>query len=245
MKIAKLLSCFILMINKPVSCLKINKQPYWFNPKIHNFGNIGIGGKIHAKTASFFTKMIDILAYNNTDIRKELLVENIPISYRVCDLGCGVGLSTHIGEYSIGIDTSSDMIDVAKEKFPNKKFSVGNAESFGENKYYDFVTISFLFHEVPFEGREKILKNALRISKLGVIVMDISPDYVPSKQMLTGEPYILEYCKNISKQIKGLKYKTENIEIAPGRANIWIISKLKNSFLYNYKKHAFKSIKNY
>ena len=34
--------------------------PYYYNPDIHNFGNIGIGGKIHAEIGPLFTKMIEI-----------------------------------------------------------------------------------------------------------------------------------------------------------------------------------------
>ena len=100
---------------------------------------------------------------------------------------------------------------------------------------FDIATISFLFHEVPQEARVKIINNALRISKIGIIIIDISPDYKPSQQMLTGEPYILEYCKNINRDISNFNYHIYNNEIAPGRANIWVINKLKNSFLTNYK----------
>lgn len=235
MKFVKLLSYLFLTSNKVGESFKQIHQPYWFNPKIHNFGNTGIGGKIHAYSANFFTKMIDILAYNNTDIRKKFVVEGIPLSYKVCDIGCGVGLSTHEGVDSIGIDTSPEMIEVAKQTFPSKSFKIGNAENFGNRNEFDIATISFLFHEVPQEARVKIINNALRISKIGIIIIDISPDYKPSQQMLTGEPYILEYCKNINRDISNFNYHIYNNEIAPGRANIWVINKLKNSFLTNYK----------
>lgn len=235
MKIVRLLSYLLLMSNNVSESFKPIHTPYWFNPKIHNFGNIGIGGKIHATSANFFTKMIDILAYNKTDIRKKFVVESIPLSYKVCDIGCGVGLSTHEGPHSVGVDTSPEMINVAKKTFPDKKFEVGNAEDFGNRNEYDVVTISFLFHEVPQEARIKIINNALKISKIGVIIIDISPQYKPSPQMLTGEPYILEYCKNINNDISKINYNVYNYEVAPGRANIWVINKLKNSFLANYK----------
>lgn len=224
MKSLKLL--FILM-----SSSVYGYTPYWFNPKIHNFGNIGLGGKIHANSALFFTKMIDLLAYNNTDIRYEM-TQDIPHDKKVCDFGCGIGLSTHEGVNSIGIDTSNEMIEVANRLFPNKNFIVANAENYGKTNEFDIVTISFLFHEVPYDGRNKIIDNALRISKDKIIIMDISPQYIPSKQMLSGEPYILEYCININKQIFDYPFKIKNIELAPGRANKWILSKkIKNSFI--------------
>ena len=52
--------------------LKMNNIPYYYNPKIHNFGNIGLGGKIHANLANFATKQIDNMRYNNRNIRKEI-----------------------------------------------------------------------------------------------------------------------------------------------------------------------------
>lgn len=244
MKIVRLLSYLLLTINNVCESFNRVDIPYWFNPKIHNFGNIGIGGKIHARSANFFTKMIDILAYNNTDIRKKFVVESIPLSYKVCDIGCGIGLSTHDGPNSIGVDTSIEMINVAKKTFPYKKFELGNAENFGNRNEYDIVTISFLFHEVPQEARIKIINNALKISKIGVIIIDISPQYNPSPQMLSGEPYILEYCKNINNDINKINYEVYNYELARGRANIWVINKLKNSFLVNYKHDFQKNKKN-
>ena len=39
--------------------------PYYYNPDIHNFGNIGIGGKIHAELGPLFTKIIDSIKNNN------------------------------------------------------------------------------------------------------------------------------------------------------------------------------------
>ena len=39
--------------------------PYYYNPNIHNFGNVGFGGRIHAELAPFATKMIDTMCYND------------------------------------------------------------------------------------------------------------------------------------------------------------------------------------
>ena len=50
------------------------KYPY--DPRIHNFGNVGIGGKIHANLARPITKLIDIAAYSGEDIR-DIIVNNL------------------------------------------------------------------------------------------------------------------------------------------------------------------------
>ena len=65
-------------------------------------------------------------------------------------------------------------------------------------------------------------------------ILDISHDYVPSETMLAGEPYILEYQKNIHRQLQRLKgfchqsptYKT----LVPGRAGVWLLKRSTSAF---------------
>ena len=89
--------------------------PYYYNPNMHNLGNIGIGGKIHAEFSPYITKFIDNIRYEGRDIRKEI-IESYK-NKKIIDLCCGTGLSTF--ENSIGIDTSIEMINVAR-KYNNK-----------------------------------------------------------------------------------------------------------------------------
>ena len=55
----------------------------------------------------------------------------------------------------------------------------------------------FATHEMPRNARMKVLANAKRIAKKKVIFVDIDPNYTPSETMLSGEPYVLEYKRNI------------------------------------------------
>lgn len=55
----------------------------------------------------------------------------------------------------------------------------------------------FLFHEVPQEHRINIIEKLKLIAREKILVVDISPNYSPSELMLTGEPYIKDYLKNI------------------------------------------------
>lgn len=48
---------------------------YWFNSRIHTFGNTGILGGLHAALAPMATKMIDDLAYKGVDARVHLAKE--------------------------------------------------------------------------------------------------------------------------------------------------------------------------
>ena len=200
---------------------------YPFDTRIHNLGNTGIRGAIHAEFAPVFTKLIDLKAYNGRDIRKEitqkLLNENKHKNeyYSVLDLCCGVGLSTA----EFGIDTSPQMINKAKRLFPNKKFMVANAECFGNsnesNESYNFnvVTSMFSFHEMPMTAHEKIIENSMKLAKKEILIIDLSPEYSSSELMRNGEPYLLDYQKTIEKTMD--KYSFKRTDYIPNHVTIW------------------------
>ena len=100
------------MLTILINILSIN-TPYYYNPKIHSLGNIGIGGKLHANLAYTSTKIIDNIRYNGRNIRKEIFQPYLHENKNILDLCCGVGLSTPPGQ--IGIDTSYEMINIAKK----------------------------------------------------------------------------------------------------------------------------------
>ena len=56
---------------------------------------------------------------------------------------------------------------------------------------------TFTMSHVRSSTTTEIIKNAKRICKKEIIIVDIAPEYKPSNVMLTGEPYILDYLKNI------------------------------------------------
>lgn len=167
--------------------------PYYYNSCIHNMGNTGPMGILHAALAPTFTKIIDKKAYNGRNIRKE--VYNTIESKSIVDLCCGVGFSTKPG--MTGIDTSNEMLRFANFYNPGRQYLFGNAEDYGEDNQYDVVTCMFAFHEMPNSGHHKIIDNAIRISTKQVIIVDISTNYKPSNLMLAGEPYILNYLDTI------------------------------------------------
>ena len=187
--------------------------PYYYNPDIHNFGNIGIGGKIHAELGPLFTKMIDSIRYDGRDIRSEIMEPYK--NKKVIDLCCGTGLSTL--ENNLGIDTSNEMLSVARRYNNKSNFKYGNAEFFGNNKEFDIATCFFSFHEMPNYAHLNIIKNCKRIAREEIIIVDISPKYTPSNIMLSGEPYLLNYLDTIDNILKDFN-KTTYIE---NRVCIW------------------------
>ena len=213
---------------------KKNQNKYYYDKRIHNVGNIGIGGYIHAEFAPYTTKLIDYLKYDGIDIRdyvkssySNYYYEKFGYNPFVVDLCCGVGISTTVNQ--IGIDTSPEMIKKARSILNSKnyyyknklntKFKIGNAETYGKNNSFDCVTIMFAMHEIPEYAQHKIIKNSLRIAKKDIIIVDISPNYSPSKLMLTGEPYILDYLLNFDNITK--KYNFSSIELINNHVKIW------------------------
>jgi len=193
-------------------------QPYWYNPAIHNLGNTGFLGNIHAMSTPCITKFIDKKAYSGIDIRKKVYEDT---SGTICDLCCGTGFSTKPG--NTGVDTSKEMLRFANFYNPGSRYLFGNAETYGKDLEFDIVTCMFAFHEIPEEGHRKILNNALRISKRSVIIVDISTDYKPSKLMLAGEPYTLDYIQNIDNLMES--YSFEKINLIKGHVDIWTYNK--------------------
>lgn len=105
-------------------------------------------------------------------------------------------------------------------------FMKGNAEKTDfKDGSFDVVTIMYAFHEAPQSGRQRILKEARRLLSPGGVlaIIDIATDYEPSASMLAGEPYVLEYQKNIHHQLRSQKgfqrstYKT----LVEGHVGMW------------------------
>lgn len=192
----------------------MSSVPYWYNPVIHNMGNIGISGNIHAATSPIFTRFIDFKAYKGIDVRKEIYKN---LDGKILDLCCGTGFSTKPG--STAIDTSKQMLRFANIYNPGSDYIFGNAETFGEYKTYDTVTCMFAFHEIPTDGQEKIIRNAMRLARKNIIIADITTEYNPNKVMLSGEPYIENYLKNIDFTMD--KYNFKKTIKYNKRVNIW------------------------
>ena len=70
----------------------------------------------------------------------------IPEGSKVLELGCGTGELLHTVKPSIGvgIDFSENMLNIAREKYPDLKFILADAEDFTLKEKFDYVIISDL-----------------------------------------------------------------------------------------------------
>lgn len=179
-----------------------SKIPYWYNPSIHTFGNIGILGTIHGAITPFMTRLIDNKAYSGRDVRKEIYDT---LEGDVLDICCGTGFSTRPG--NVGVDTSLEMLKFTNIFNPGCNYLFGNAENYGDDNEFDTISCMFAFHEMPTCAHEKIIRNSIRVAKKEIVIVDISTNYKPSNIMLSGEPYITNYLKNIDQTMYNYGFK--------------------------------------
>lgn len=98
-------------------------------------------------------------------------------NHKTLDIACGTGRWTHLTNY--GSDISPNMIEVAKQKHPNKSFSVTSANQLPyEGKSFDAcLSFHFIMHLNESELK-KIVNEVARITKKGgVFIFDF-----PSKK---------------------------------------------------------------
>ena len=235
----------IFLLITPISAIKIPSTPktkYYYDVRIHNFGNIGLGGKIHSLLAPYATTMIDNKCYKSVNIRQLILSKYNQEFYKkheklpkLIDLCCGTGTSTCINQ--LGIDTSEVMISKAQTLAKAQtQFLKGNAENYGQEGEFDTATIMFAFHEMPNYAHHKIIKNAKKITKHDILIVDISPNYNPSKLMLSGEPYLLNYKATIQELL--MQHKFKYLEYIPNHVGLWVYSHNNNhNYLINNLYH--------
>lgn len=206
-------------------------KAYWRDPRIHNFGNTGWRGLLHAFVVPVATAAIDHFAYEGVDARKMLHENEFPAEATVVDLCSGVGFSPARNGQVTVVDTSQEMLTVARLRRPDvKKFEVGNAENWGEAQSFDIATMMFATHEMPGSARRRCIRNALRLARDKVMVVDIWPGFEPNDMMLSGEPYVLDYLANIESDVEASidrhQWEVERVDVVEGHVRMWKFTRL-------------------
>lgn len=208
-----------------------------WNPRVHNFGNVGPGGWVHAQVAELATDMIDRFAYDGVIMRRELarlIAESRP-NGTVVDVGCGVGtLTRELDAQGLqvlaGVDASAQMIDKAKARSPKLPFCVLNAADVDHVfEDADVAVACMLAHELPVVAHHELLGRLLEVTRGRrgeVWIVDIDTRYTPSPMMLSGEPYILDYLKTFDATVQSLQsehLQVSNVSVVPGRVTAYVL----------------------
>lgn len=140
-------------------------------------------------------------------------------------------LTTHLGFFKpIIVFFQSGLTKPQQVCNGHTSFAISNAERTDfEDHSFDLVTVMYAFHEAPKVGRERILREAYRVLQPGgtLAVVDIDTNYTPSDTMLAGEPYVIEYQRNIHRQLKTMKGFT-NVKyetVVPNHVGMWILTR--------------------
>src|SRR5262245_34750775 len=74
----------------------------------------------------------------------------IPPGARVLEIGCGAGdlLAAVKPGYGVGIDFSSETIAIARERHPNLRFELAEAERFDLKDKFDYIIVSDLVNDL-------------------------------------------------------------------------------------------------
>jgi SAM-dependent methyltransferase len=230
----------------------------------------GWRGLLHAFVVPLATHMIDRFAYSGVDARKFLHESEFPDDADVVDLCCGVGFSCARNGRVTAVDTSEQMLAIAKLRRSDvHTFAVGNAETWGEvraraqrraaqcrgslprsraphdadasadgrcarcmwqSASCDISTVMFGMHEMPAYARRRVIRNALRIARSKVLIVDIWPGFEPTPMMLSGEPFVLDYLANVDDDIDSSydpeEWQVTRVDVVEEHVRMWKFEKV-------------------
>jgi ubiquinone/menaquinone biosynthesis C-methylase UbiE len=174
--------------------------------------------------------LIDLAAYDGRNIRVDI-IKNLKIEKPkfVADFCSGTGTSTEAlrecfkDAVVTGVDTSREMLRVAKFFTKNINYLEDNAETVELETKQDLIAIMFSLHEIPQEFRIIILENIKKNLKDDgkMLIVDIDTSYIPSESMLSGEPYVQDYLKNIDNDVLKVFPKSIKEVYIEGHVRIW------------------------
>ncbi len=114
-------------------------------------------------------------------VEKEI---NVRSETKILDLGIGTGILTeklyHKGAKIVGVDFSSNMIEIAKSKMPNATFLCQNLNDELPQKYhsekFDYIISTYAIHHIDDKEKIKLIDSLYqKLSENGVILIaDIS-----------------------------------------------------------------------
>lgn len=114
------------------------------------------------------------------DMFKKKVKKTVPKDLFTLEIGCGTGeMLNMVTNHGVGIDSSDEMIKIARKKFPNFNFETMPAENVSLKKKFGVILmIGIVEHLSDFD---KAIENLNKVSKKGTIVLitTIHPIYRP------------------------------------------------------------------
>jgi SAM-dependent methyltransferase len=135
-----------------------------------------------AKTKDDYNLIADDFSRTRSFVWEELkpLADYIIPGEKILDLGCGNGRLLQIFKGKnidyFGVDSSEKLIEIAKKRYPNKKFQVADALNLPfPNNYFDKIYSIAVLHHIPsVEFRRRFLKEAKRVLKPeGLLILTV------------------------------------------------------------------------
>ena len=232
----------------PYTCAR--SAPY--HPRVHMWGNVGVGGGLHAALARFATWSIDMISYGGRDMREELAALIAAAAEAaaaagapppsVLELGCGAGtltqeflrLGPRLGAVT-AVDASPQMVAMAELTAPGAAYEVGNGADVGD-RAADAVVACMLMHELPRAAHVEVLEAALGATRErdgAIWIADVSPDHAPSAGFLAGEPYALDYLLSFEDTLREVAgahdARIESVDLVPDHVRVWAVTRLRRA----------------
>lgn len=179
---------------------------YYTRPNFHGIE----GGYLNAIAAVTYDRVTAIASPPNEGyVRQQLIKAIVGQPQHILDLGCGTGSSTILLKQAfpdaevVGIELSPWILAVAHRRAAQAGVELdlrhGLAEMTGlAAESFDWVTASFLFHEMPVARSRQVLTEAMRLLKPGGRVLVLDGNQSKLRQMhwlidLFREPYSKVY----------------------------------------------------
>ena len=89
----------------------------------------------------------------------------------------------------------------------------------------------FGFHEMPADARRRVLRNALRIARKKVLIVDIWPGFQPTAMMLSGEPFVLDYLQHVEEDVDAtlegqIEWDVTRVDVVDEHVRMWKFDRL-------------------
>lgn len=197
---------------------------------------------------------------NTREIIIQKILNNVPKSSKVLDVGCNIGANLEImkqlGFNQLkGIDISTKMIQTSRDLLPSIEFECIDVHDLSPNNTFDIVIAQAFIHLYPVEHVEKVLLPLLlRLTSnrlyLSTTIHALSSEGFRNKTEVNVSRYRHCYTyEEISNLIKIVVGKVNNwsveefIMVDPyGKTWINYIFQLNNPLLINYKQKGYASL---